>query len=126
MDPQNGKKFIIIADDNALIAKVLFNKLSAAGYEVQVTADGEETLQAVAVRKPDLLLLDLIMPVKDGFTTLKELRANPATKDLKIVITSDLQQEEDMQKVQELGVLGIFDKVNLQGIVDQTPRFLAP
>ncbi|HSW66764.1 MAG TPA: response regulator [Bacillota bacterium] len=124
MNPQSNKKFIIVADDNVLIAKVLSNKLTVAGYEVQVVTNGQEALQAVTARKPDLLLLDLIMPIKDGFTTLKELRDNPVTKDLKVVVTSDLQQAEDVQKVQQLGVLGVFDKANLQGIVDQTPQFI--
>ena len=99
MNPQANKKFIIVADDNVLIAKVLSNKLTVAGYEVQVVTNGEEALQAVTARKPDLLLLDLIMPVKDGFATLEELRNNPATKDLRVVVTSDLQQAEDAQRV---------------------------
>ncbi len=118
------KKFILIADDNQLIAKVLSNKLAAVGYDVAVVVDGEKALQAVADRMPDILLLDLIMPVKDGFNTLKELRANPATKSVKVIVTSDLQQSEDVEKIQQLGVVGFFDKANLQDIVDAIPRIL--
>jgi len=125
MQPSTTQKFIIVAEDNKLIARVLSNKLIQQGYEVQLAANGEEALQAVAARKPDLLLVDLIMPIKDGFATLRELRANPATKDVKVIITSDLQQADDIQKVQQYGVLGFFDKANLQQIIEQIPQFIA-
>lgn len=126
MDPMtaNAKKFIIIADDNKLVATVLSNKLTFAGYEVLVTHNGEEALQATANRIPDLLVLDLIMPVKDGFATLQELRANPAIKDTKVIVTSDLQQPEDLQRVQQFGVLGVFSKNDLMGIVNSIPQFV--
>jgi two-component system alkaline phosphatase synthesis response regulator PhoP len=124
MGDGTSKKFIIVAEDNKLIAKVLSNKLTAAGYEVVVAYDGDEALRAIAARMPDLLLMDLIMPVKDGFVTLQELRANPATQTLKVVITSDLKQPEDVEKIQKLGVLGFFDKANTQAIVDKVPEFI--
>jgi CheY-like chemotaxis protein len=120
-----AKKFIIVADDNKLLGKVLTNKLTVAGYDVQLVTNGEEALAAVAARKPDLLLLDLIMPIKDGFTTLKELRANPAASDTKVIVTSDLEQTEDMTKIKELGAIGYFNKDNLQEIVDKIPQFIS-
>jgi CheY-like chemotaxis protein len=118
-----AKTFIIVADDNKLLGKVLTNKLIAAGYEVQLVTNGAEALAAVAQRKPDLLLLDLIMPIKDGFTTLKELRADPTVSDLKVVVTSDLEQPEDMARIKDLGAIGYFNKGNLQEIVDKIPQF---
>ncbi len=124
MDAATPKKFIIIAEDNVLIARVLSNKLIRAGYEVLTVVNGDEALRAIAERKPDLLLLDLIMPVKDGFAVLKDVRSKPELADLKVLITSELQQSEDIQKVQRMGVLGVFDKANLQGIIDQLPTFL--
>jgi len=120
----NTKPFIIVADDNKLIGKVLTNKLLSAGYDVQLVTNGVEALKAVAARKPDLLLLDLIMPLKDGFATLKELRANPAYSDTKVVVTSDLQQDADMEKIKSLGATGYFNKGNLQEIVDKIPQFV--
>jgi len=122
MNPQ--AKYILIADDNKLIARVLSNKLTAAGYEVQVVEDGDQAVKAAIARKPDLLLMDLIMPVKDGFGALKELRENPATSDIKVVVTSDLQQAEDVERVKQLGVLGFTDKNNLQTIVEAVPQYL--
>lgn len=119
-----AKAYIIVADDNKLIGKVLTNKLQAAGYEVLWAVNGMEVLQAVATRKPDLLLLDLIMPIKDGFTTLKELRANPAISDIKVVVTSDLEQAADMERIKQLGAIGYFNKGNLQEIVDKIPQFV--
>ena len=119
-----AKTFIIVADDNKLLGKVLTSKLLAAGYDVQLVVNGEEALAAVAKRKPALLLLDLIMPLKDGFTTLKELRADPALSDTKVIVTSDLEQAEDMAKIKALGAIGYFNKGNLQEIVDKLPQFV--
>jgi two-component system, OmpR family, alkaline phosphatase synthesis response regulator PhoP len=124
MDAQPNKKFILVADDTTLLAKVLANKLIHAGYDVVTAVNGVEVLAAARNRRPDLLLLDLIMPIKDGFTTLKELREDPDLKDIKVIVTSDLRQDEDMQRVQALGALGVFDKSNLQEIVDKLPQFL--
>ena len=120
----SDKKFILIGEDNKLIARVLSNKLQQAGYDVTVASDGQEVLQSIAVRKPDLLLIDLIMPNKDGFTTLAELHANPDTKDIKVIVTSDLQQPEDIARVQQFGVLNFFDKANLQHIVEEVTHIL--
>ena len=118
------KIFIIVADDNKLIGKVLTDKLRSAGYETVLVTNGNEVLQAVTKRKPDLLLLDLIMPFKDGFATLQELRANPDLSDIRVIVTSDLEQYEDMDKIKKLGAIGHFNKGNLQEIVDKIPEFV--
>jgi CheY-like chemotaxis protein len=124
MDAPTVKKFILIADDNKLIARVLFNKLTAAGYEAAIAENGDQALQAIQARRPDLLLMDLIMPGKDGFSVLKELRANPLTSAIKVIVTSDLQQSDDIDKVKQLGVFAFFNKANLQTIVDNIPAYL--
>ena len=102
------QKYIIVVEDDSVYAKILQFKLVKEGYDVLVAGNGQEALEALKQRKPDLMVLDLIMPVKDGFETLKELRQTD--KDLKVVIASSLGQEEDLKKCQELGITAYFVK----------------
>ncbi|PIU80416.1 MAG: response regulator, partial [Candidatus Moranbacteria bacterium CG06_land_8_20_14_3_00_40_12] len=77
--------------------------------------------------KPDLILLDLIMPVKDGFETLKELKADSSLKDVQVIILSNLSQEEDRQRVLNLGAVEYVVKadVSFSEIVKLVKKYLA-
>lgn len=108
-----NKKYIIVAEDDKFYANIYKLKLNKEGYEVAVVGDGAQAIELVNKRVPDLLLLDLIMPVKDGFETLKELRASEKFKLLKILILSSLGQEEDARKAKELGANDYFIKTNV-------------
>jgi DNA-binding response OmpR family regulator len=73
-----GHERILAVDDDPHVLRVVTNILRSAGYEVETAVDGAEALEAVARTRPDLILLDALMPVKDGFAVLEELRADPA------------------------------------------------
>ncbi len=76
MSEQDGcEKLILVVDDEQTILRFLKIKLKASGYEVITTSDGAEALKVCAARKPDCMLLDLLMPGMDGFTVLEKLRA---------------------------------------------------
>lgn len=107
------KKYLLVAEDDRFYANVYTNKLAREGYEVKVVGDGQQILDAVGQRKPDLILLDLVMPVLDGFETLKELKANPDTRDIPVIVLSSLGQEEDATKIHELGAVDYFVKTNI-------------
>ncbi len=109
----SGKKLILVAEDDVFYANICKSKLTAEGFEVVVAANGDEALKFVANRKPDLVLLDLIMPNKDGFQTLEELRKNEKTKDLKIIVLSNLGQDEDVKKAKSFDVLGYIVKTDI-------------
>lgn len=104
---------IIVADDDEQYGEIFKLKLSAAGFSVEVVRDGEQALTAARDRKPDLMLIDIIMPVKDGFETLKELKADPELRHIKAVAMSNLGQDDDVQKAKALGALGYLIKTNL-------------
>lgn len=106
-------KRIIVADDDERYGEIFKLKLSAAGFNVEVVRDGAQALTAALDRKPDLMVIDLIMPVKDGFETLKELKENPQLKDIKAVAMSNLGQEDDIQRAKALGAIGYLIKTNL-------------
>lgn len=99
---------ILIAEDEVPIAKALKLKLEKSGFEVNIAKNGEEALSMLEEEKYDLMLLDLIMPVMDGFSVLKEIRKkeNP----IPIIVLSNLSQEEDLKKAEDLGAMDYFIK----------------
>jgi DNA-binding response OmpR family regulator len=102
MDNQ-GKKKILVAEDDKFLSSAYKAKLTKAGFEVVITADGEETLTALKDSVPSLLLLDLIMPNKDGFAVLEEVKKHDEWKKIPIIIASNLSQKEDIDKGMALG-----------------------
>src|SRR5205814_1208645 len=77
---------ILIADDNAQGVELLEAYLSGPEYELQTAADGEETLRTVKDWQPDLILLDIMMPKISGFEVCKRIKANPATRDIVVLM----------------------------------------
>lgn len=120
------KKYILVAEDDKFYAGVYRRKLTAEGYEVEVVENGQKAIESVKKRKPDLLLLDLIMPVMDGFSTLGELRKDDDSKDMQIVVMSNLGQDEDIKKAKDLGANDYFVKSNysLQEIIEKIKNYL--
>lgn len=95
---------ILIAEDDKFLANAYRVKLELEGYAVIIASDGQEALSILAKNIPDLILLDLVMPNLDGFETLKQIKQNPKFKNIPIIITSNLSQESDYQKVKALGI----------------------
>lgn len=92
-------KFLVLAVDDIPLNLLLVQKmLSRFNFRLKTAANGQQALDAVAQEKPDLILLDLLMPVMDGFEVIRRLRADPATADIQIVILSALNSNEDVVK----------------------------
>jgi CheY-like chemotaxis protein len=94
---------ILAVDDIPLNLLLVQKMLSRFKFEIRTAANGQQALDAVANRKPDLILLDLMMPGIDGFEVIKRLRADSATADIRIVILSALNSNEDVVKGFDLG-----------------------
>lgn len=101
-DP-NGKKILLVEDDDAL-ANVYVMRLKGEGFDVTRVSNGEDALAAAKEHKPDLVLLDAMMPKVSGFDVLDILRNTPETANLKIIMLTALSQETDKQRAQGLGV----------------------
>jgi DNA-binding response OmpR family regulator len=97
------KRILFVEDDDAL-ASVYLVRLQAEGFMVQRVANGEDALAAAISFKPDLVLLDVMMPKVSGFDVLDILRNTPETANLKIVMLTALSQESDKKRAQDLGV----------------------
>lgn len=103
MDATTLKKLLLVEDDDAL-ASVYLMRLQAEGFDVRRVANGEDALAAAREYKPDLILLDAMMPKVSGFDVLDILRNTPETANIKIIMLTALSQESDKERAQGLGV----------------------
>src|ERR1700733_7491000 len=110
---------IFIVEDDKFLASAYRLKLTKVGFEVQIVSDGQELLDLLKTAIPDLIILDIIMPVKDGFVTLQELRANTSWKNIPVIVASNLGQKEDVDKAIRLGANDFIVKsdLSLQGVI---------
>jgi two-component system, OmpR family, alkaline phosphatase synthesis response regulator PhoP len=96
-------KKILVAEEDTFLANTYRVKLTKAGFEVHIVGDGQEAINSLATSVPDLIILDLLMPVKDGYKTLQEVKQNPAWAKIPVIIASNLGQKEDLDKTMQLG-----------------------
>jgi len=104
---------VLVVEDDRFLLNAYHAKLINAGFDLQTAANGEEALTVLQTFKPDVILLDLVMPRKDGFATLQEIKANDALKDIPVIVATNLGQKEDTQRVMELGAVECIIKSNL-------------
>lgn len=100
---EHKKRILLVEDDDAL-ANVYIVRLQAEGFDVMRVANGEDALATAVSYKPDLVLLDVMMPKVSGFDVLDIIRNTPETANLKIIILTALSQESDKQRAEALGV----------------------
>ncbi len=89
------RKKVLIVDDEASMVSVLQRHVSNAGYEFTSASNGQEALDKIQLDKPDLVLLDLVMPGMNGFETCRQIRENEATKKLPVLIVTALRSQSD-------------------------------
>jgi CheY-like chemotaxis protein len=94
---------VLIADDNPQNAELLDAHLDGTGYETKIAANGEETLALAREWKPDVILLDIMMPRLSGFEVCKRLRADPATRGAGVLMVTALDQPTDVERAVEVG-----------------------
>ena len=105
------KKFkIALIEDDEVLSIVMQEELGKAGFDVLIAADGEKGIKLVKSQKPDLVLLDLMLPKKSGFEVLQELKKDPKTKNIPVVILTSLSLDEGIQKALRLGADDYFVK----------------
>ncbi|MGI6296463.1 MAG: response regulator transcription factor [Armatimonadota bacterium] len=97
-------KKILAVDDEKHIVRLVQVNLERAGYQVVTANDGKEALQKVAEENPDLVVLDVMMPYMDGFEVLQNLRRNPSTRDIPVVMLTAKAQDADVFKGWQSGV----------------------
>jgi len=109
----NGKKTILLAEDDTMISSMYKTKFEQANFNVLTADNGADGLDLALENKPDLILLDIIMPQLDGFAVLERLKMSSKTKNIPVFLLTNLGTEEDIQKGQELGAKDYLVKANL-------------
>ena len=94
---------VLIADDDPQGVELLEAYLGATDYEVQTAADGEQALERARAWHPDLILLDVMMPRYSGFEVCKQLRTDPATRSIAVLMVTALDQQSDVERAVEAG-----------------------
>jgi len=119
-------KKIIIAEDDKFLGQAYRLKLTNSGFSVLVVNDGQQLLDQIEEFAPDLIILDLVMPVLDGFSALEKIKSNPLLKNLPVIIASNLGQKEDIDRTKALGVADFVVKsdLSLTELVDKINKLL--
>lgn len=112
---KDEKQRILVVDDDPTVRTLLSEHLKTLGYEVATAANGEEALALCAQRRPDLMILDLLMPVLSGFEVVQRLRENPDCDTLPIMILTSMELSEEEQAQLEDRVLNITAKSHFNG-----------
>lgn len=97
------KGTILLVEDDPFISGMYTTKLSLLGYTVQVAMDGVQGWDALQKERPDLVLLDIVMPKKDGFQVLADLRADERFRTMPVILLTNLGQKPDVERGLELG-----------------------
>lgn len=108
-----AQKILIVEDDRSL-QKALTQTLERHQYVTRSAFDGESGLQAAEREKPDLILLDIILPKKDGFAFLEEMRKNPAISSIPVVVLTNLEDSTDIERALGLGARAFLVKTDYQ------------
>jgi DNA-binding response OmpR family regulator len=117
-------KKIVVVEDAELIAQLLERRLRAEGYYVFTAKDGEEGLDMIKREKPDLVLLDIVLPRINGFQIIEQLKEDRKLRKIRIIIISNSGQPEEIERAKELGVLDWLVKTEFdpQEVVEKVKK----
>ncbi len=105
-------KTILIIEDDKFLKELIARKLAGEGYDVLEAVDGEEGIKKIKQEKPDLVLLDLILPGVDGFEILSKMKEDPMAARIPVIILSNLGQKEDVERGFKLGAVDYLIKAH--------------
>ena len=118
---------ILTIEDDKFLRELIQRKLESVGFEAPGAVDGESGLEKIKSEKPDLVLLDLVLPGVDGFEVLRISKLAPETKNIPIIIFSNLGQQEDVDKALSLGAADYLVKAHFtpNEIVEKVKQILS-
>ncbi|PIR43624.1 hypothetical protein COV24_01700 [candidate division WWE3 bacterium CG10_big_fil_rev_8_21_14_0_10_32_10] len=101
---------VLIVEDDTSIANLYKTELDLRGHKVQVMDNGTGVIEKIVEFSPDLILLDIQLPDKDGLTILKEIKADPKAKDVKVIVVSNYSDDKNVEAALDLGALDFIPK----------------
>ena len=105
-------KKIVLVEDDPLLIDIYSTKFREAGFQVAVVDRGDAAAGVIEKERPDIVVLDIVLPQKDGWDILRSVKLNPKTKDIKVVMLSNLGQKEEIEKGMALGAAGYLIKAH--------------
>ncbi|MEK7202805.1 MAG: response regulator [Patescibacteria group bacterium] len=109
----NNKKTILIVEDDLMISSIYKSKFEMDGFIVVVANNGAEGIELAKKEKPDIIMLDIILPQVDGFSVLEKIKKDKQTKLIPVIMLTNLSTEEDAAKGKELGAIDYLIKASL-------------
>lgn len=97
------KPTIVLVEDDTFLSGMYVTKLTLEGFNVQLATDGEEAVRQIKAVVPDIVLLDIVLPKKDGFHVLEEIKADDSTKHIPVILLTNLGQKDDVDRGLKLG-----------------------
>jgi DNA-binding response OmpR family regulator len=115
---------ILLAEDDTFLSDMYFTKFSKLGYDIDTARDGEEAVKKILKSLPDVILLDIKMPLKDGFDVLKIIKENEKAKEIPVILLTNLGQKEDIERGLKLGAVDYLIKAQFtpQEVVEKVKQ----
>lgn len=126
MPTNRNKPVILLAEDDTFLSGMYVTKLTMEHYTVELATDGAMALDKARELHPDLLLLDVLMPKMNGFDVLRQLKGDPATADIPVILLTNLGQKSDVQEGLDLGAADYLIKAHFMPseVVEKIKRLL--
>lgn len=126
MPETNEKVHVLIVEDDTFLSNIYQTKFNMEGFKVSAAENGEAGLSDVKKKKPDIVLLDILLPKLDGFGVLKGLKEDPEVKDIPVILLTNLGQKDDVQKGLDLGASDYLIKAHFKPseVVDKVKKVL--
>lgn len=109
-----NKVSILIVEDDTFLSNIYKTKFEMEGFDVTTADDGEAGLAMAKAKKPEIILLDILLPKMDGFTVLKELKADKEVQNIPVILLTNLGQKDDVNKGLELGAVDYLIKAHFK------------
>lgn len=120
------KVHVLLVEDDTFLANIYKTKFDMEGFKVSVSENGEEGLTDAKKKKPDIILLDILLPKMDGFTVLEKLKEDSSAKDIPVILLTNLGQKDDVSKGLEMGAKDYLIKAHFKPseVVDKVKKVL--
>ncbi len=120
------KAHVLIVEDDVFLSGIYQKKFEMEGYRVSTADNGEKALADIKKKKPDIVLLDILLPKLDGFAVLEKLKADPVTKPIPVILLTNLGQKDDVEKGLEAGAVDYLIKAHFKPseVVDKVKKVL--
>ncbi len=105
---------ILLVEDDSFLSNIYQTKFTKEGYQVSTVGDGESALKAVKTKKPDLILLDVLLPKLDGFAVLEKIKQDPETASIPVILLTNLGQRDDVDRGLALGAADYLIKAHFK------------